>query len=135
MLPITIDTVRLTLHVLAACVWVGGQVTLAGLVPTVRGLGEDATRQVARAFNRIAWPAFVVLVVTGVWNLLEVQVGDRDTTYHATLGVKLLVVAASGVSAGVHATTRVKAVLAATGALAAVTALAAVLLGVQLSRG
>lgn len=134
MLPITIDTVRLTLHVLAACVWVGGQVTLAGLVPTVRGLGEDATRQVARAFNRIAWPAFAVLVVTGVWNLLEVRVGDRTTAYHATLGLKLLVVAASGVAAGVHATTRVKAVLAATGAVAGLTALLAVLLGVQLSR-
>lgn len=135
MLPITLDTVRLTLHVLAACVWVGGQVVLAGLVPTVRTIGEDATKQVARAFARIAWPAYVVLLATGVWNLLEVQVGDRTTAYHATLGVKLLVVAASGVSAGVHATTRTRAVLAATGAITAVTALAAVLLGVQLARG
>ncbi len=135
MLPITVDTIRLTLHVLAACVWVGGQVVLAGLVPTVRGLGEDAPKQVARAFGRIAWPAYAVLVVTGVWNLLEVRVGDRDTAYHATLGLKLLIVAASGVSAGIHATTRVRRTLAVTGALAGLTALAAVLLGVQLSRG
>ena len=135
MLPITVDTVRLTLHVLAACVWVGGQVVLAGLVPTVRGLGEEAPRTVARAFGRIAWPAYAVLVATGVWNLLEVRVGDRDTAYHATLGLKLLVVAASGVSAGIHATTRVSRTLAITGALAGLTALAAVLLGVQLSRG
>jgi putative copper export protein len=134
-LPITLTTVRLTLHVLAACVWVGGQVVLAGLVPTLRGMGEDAPRVVARAFGRIAWPAFAVLVVTGVWNLLEVQVGDRDTAYHATLGVKLLVVAASGISAGIHATTRQRAVLAATGAVAGVTALLAVLLGVQLTFG
>lgn len=135
MLPITLDTVRLTLHVLAACVWVGGQVVLAGLVPTLRGMGEEAPRTVARAFGRIAWPAFAVLLVTGVWNLLEVQVGDRDTAYHATLGMKLLVVAASGISAGVHATTRQRAVLAATGAVAGITAIVAVLLGVQLSRG
>jgi len=27
--------IRLSLHVLAACVWVGGQLVLAGLVPTV----------------------------------------------------------------------------------------------------
>jgi putative copper export protein len=135
MLPVTVDTIRLTLHVLAACVWVGGQVVLAGLVPTVRGLGDDATRAVARAFGRIAWPAYAVLVITGVWNLLEVQVGDRDTAYHATLGLKLLVVAASGVSAGIHSTTRTRTVLAVTGALTALTALTAVLLGVQLSRG
>lgn len=135
MIPVTIDTIRLTLHVLAACVWVGGQVVLAGLVPTVRRLGEDAPKQVARAFGRIAWPAYAVLVATGIWNLLEVRVGDRDTAYHATLGVKLLVVAASGVSAGIHATTRVRRTLAITGAVAGLTALAAVLLGVQLARG
>ncbi|QYG92849.1 hypothetical protein HC251_10685 [Iamia sp. SCSIO 61187] len=135
MLPITIDTVRLTLHVLAACVWVGGQVVLAGLVPTLRGMGDDAARTVARAFGRLAWPAYGVLVLTGIWNLLEVDVGDRTTAYHVTLGVKLLVVAASGVSAGVHATTRTRSVLAATGAVAGLTALTAVLLGVQLARG
>lgn len=132
MLPVTVDTIRLTLHVLAACVWVGGQITLAGLLPAVRGLGEDAPRTIARAFNRVAWPAYGILLVTGVWNLLEVQVGDRDTEYHVTLGVKLLVVAASGIAAGVHATTRSKALLAATGAIGALAALAAVLLGVQL---
>ena len=132
MLPVTVDTIRVTLHVLAATVWVGGQITIAGLLPTVRSLGDDAPRQVARAFNRVAWPAYGVLVVTGVWNLLEVQVGDRDTEYHVTLGVKLLVVAASGIAAGVHASTRSKALLAATGAIGALAALAAVLLGVQL---
>jgi putative copper export protein len=134
-LPLTIDTVRLTLHVLAACVWVGGQVVLAGLVPTARRLGDDAPKALARAFGRIAWPAYAVLVATGIWNLLEVQVGDRDTAYHATLGVKLLVVATSGVSAGIHATTRTRTLLAVTGALAGLTALVAVLLGVQLTRG
>lgn len=133
MLPVTADTVRLALHVLAACVWVGGQLTMVGLLPVVRSLGDDAPRAVARAFDRVAWPALGVLVLTGVWNLLEVRVGDRDTAYHATLGVKLLVVALSGGAAAVHATTRTRAVLAATGAVSGATALAAVLLGVQLA--
>ncbi len=48
---------RLFVHVLSASVWVGGQIVLVGLVPTVRELGPDAPRRVARAFNRIAWPA------------------------------------------------------------------------------
>lgn len=132
MLPVTADTLRVTLHVLAATVWVGGQITLAGLLPTVRSLGDDVPRRVARAFNRIAWPAYAVLVATGAWNLLEVQVGDRDTDYHVTLGVKLLVVALSGAAAAVHATTRARAVLAASGAVGGLSALVAVLLGVQL---
>ncbi|MDA8301079.1 MAG: hypothetical protein M0005_05925 [Actinomycetota bacterium] len=41
-----IEGIRLSLHVLAATVWVGGQITLAGLVPTARQLGQDAPRRV-----------------------------------------------------------------------------------------
>ena len=58
-LAVHLDTVFL--HVLAATVWVGGQITLAGLVPTVRVLGPEATRAVARGVNRLAWPAFALL--------------------------------------------------------------------------
>jgi putative copper export protein len=35
-LPITWSTVRLFVHVVAATVWVGGQLTLAALVPGLR---------------------------------------------------------------------------------------------------
>jgi putative copper export protein len=132
-LPVTADTVRLFLHVIAATVWVGGQLTLAGLVPTVRTLGPDAPRTVARRFNRIAWPAFAVLVLTGLWNLTEVQFGDRTTEYQVTLFVKLVVVAVSGVSAALHTRATSKAGLAVGGALSGLSALAAVFLGIQLA--
>jgi putative copper export protein len=39
MLAVRWDTVRLFLHVLAATVWVGGQITLVALVPVLRRLG------------------------------------------------------------------------------------------------
>ncbi|HRE01251.1 MAG TPA: hypothetical protein PLV68_08105, partial [Ilumatobacteraceae bacterium] len=68
MLSPTAATIRLTLHVLAACIWVGGQFTLAALVPAVRG-HDGIAKIAANAFSRIAWPAFGVLVLTGVWNL------------------------------------------------------------------
>ena len=132
MLPFTDDTLRVFLHVLAATIWVGGQVTLAGLVPGLRALGPDAPRTVARRFNRIAWPAFAVLVATGIWNLLEVDIGDASTEYQVTLLVKLVVVAVSGVSAGIHAMARTKVMLAVFGALTGVSALAALFLGVLL---
>jgi len=131
-LPLTADTVRLSLHVLAATVWVGGQLTLAGLVPGLRALGDDVPRTVARRFQRIAWPAFAVLVATGVWNLLELPVGDLSTDWQVTLFVKLTVVALSGVAAAVHAGVRSRAVLAAAGALSGLAAVAALVLGIML---
>ena len=135
MLPITLDTVRLFLHVLAATIWVGGQLTLAGLLPGLRALGPDAPRTIARRFNRIAWPAYGVLVATGVWNLFEVSFGDRDTDWQVTLFVKLVVVALSGVAAVTHSMSASKAVLAIGGAVAGLSSLAALFLGVQLAFG
>jgi putative copper export protein len=132
MLPVTADQVRLFVHVVAATIWVGGQLTLAGLVPTVRTLSPQAPREVARRFNRIAWPAFAVLVASGVWNLTQVDLGDRTTEYQVTLLVKLVVVAVSGISAALHIRATSKAGLAVGGALSAVSALGAVFLGIQL---
>ncbi|HSP03902.1 MAG TPA: hypothetical protein VLR27_10395 [Acidimicrobiales bacterium] len=135
MLPITLDTVRIFVHVLAATIWVGGQLTLAGLLPGLRTLGPDAPRTIARRFNRIAWPAYGVLVATGVWNLFEVSFGDRDTDWQVTLFVKLVVVALSGLAAVTHSMSASKAVLAIGGAMAGLSSLAALFLGVQLAFG
>jgi len=49
MLPVSWDTIRLFLHVLAATVWVGGQITLAALVPVLRRRGAEIPRAAARA--------------------------------------------------------------------------------------
>jgi putative copper export protein len=128
-------TIRLFLHILAATVWVGGQITLAGLVPGLKRLSPDAPRAAARRFNLIAWPAFAVAVATGIWNLLAVDVADTSLEYQVTLGLKISVVAVSGVAAAVHAGARSKAALAAFGAVSGLSALAAVFLGVLLRSG
>jgi putative copper export protein len=132
-LPVDATTVRLFLHVLAATVWVGGQLTLAGLVPGLRALGEDAPRTVARRFNRIAWPAFAVLVLTGVWNLVAVDITDTTTEYQVTVFVKLLVVAASGIGAAAHAAARTRVALAVWGAVSGLASIVALFLGVLLA--
>ena len=132
MQPVGDDTVRLFLHVLAAAVWVGGQITLAGLVPALRAASPDAPRAAARAFNRVAWSAYAVLVATGIWNLLAVDVADRSSRYLTTLGVKLGVVVASGVAAAAHARATTRRGLAVGGALSGLTAVAALFLGVLL---
>ncbi len=61
MLSVSWDTIRLFLQVLAATVWVGGQITLAALVPVLRRLGGEIPSTAARRFNRIARPTFAVL--------------------------------------------------------------------------
>ena len=132
MRPVHEATIRLFLHVLAATVWVGGQLTLAGLLPALRPLGPEATRAVARQFERLAWPAFAVLVVTGIWNLVEVDITDTDTEYQVTLAVKLVLVAASGIGAALHRRAASTLVLAIAGAAGALGALAALFLGIQL---
>lgn len=132
MLPVTLDTIRLFLHVLGATVWVGGQLTLAGLLPTLRGISPDAPRLAARRFNVIGWSAFGLLVVTGIWNMFEVKVSDATNAYLVTLTLKIVVVVLSGVSAAVHIRAKSKAALAIGGAVAGLTALAALFLGVIL---
>ena len=134
MLPVGWATARLFLHVLGATVWVGGQLTLAGLVPGLRRLSPDAPRVVARRFNVIAWAAFGLLVVTGLWNIAAVD-PDWSSDYGTTLIVKLVVVVASGVSAAVHAGATSRRTLAVFGALSGLTALGALFLGVMLAAG
>lgn len=136
MLPITIDDVRLFLHVVAATIWVGGQLTLAGLVPVLRKAGADVPKAVARQFNQIAWPAFGVLIVTGLWNV-SVNNGQisNDSNYRATLFAKLGFVVLSGVAAYLHSTATSKRALAIWGALTAVSALGALFFGLVLSHG
>jgi len=130
-LPITADGVRLFLHVLAATIWVGGQITLGALVPVLRNAGADVPRTAARAFGRIAWVAFAVLVATGIWNVAAADDSDADG-YQVTLGLKLAVVALSGLAAYAHQRAKSRVVLAAGGALAALFSVLAVFLGVIL---
>ena len=132
MLDVSWTTIRLFLHVLAATVWVGGQLTLAGLVPTLRGLGPDVPRAAARRFNQIAWPAFGVLVATGIWNVIAVDVAGTSSAYQVTFMIKLLVVAAAGIGAFLHANATTKTGLAVWGAVSGVASVAALFLGVLL---
>lgn len=126
------STIRLFLHVLGATVWVGGQIALAGLVPGLRALNPDAPRAAARRFNRIAWPAYGLLVVTGLWNLSEVDFSKSSTSYQVTVMVKIAIVAASGLAAFAHTRATSKLQLALMGALGGVTALAALFFGILL---
>ena len=127
-----LDGIRISVHVLAATVWVGGQLTLAGLVPTARELGEGAARALAQAFARIQWPAYGVLLITGLWNISATH-SHQPHAWQVLLGVKIGVVLLAGLAAWLHSRARTKAGLAAWGAITALSSVAALALGVFLA--
>jgi len=131
----TLDTVRLFLHILAASIWVGGQIVLAGLVPSLKRAAPESVKVAARAYSRVAWPAFGVVVVTGLWNLSEIDVTDTSTAYQITLFVKISLAITSGAAAAVHQVGRSRAALAIGGAIGLLAALGAMFLGYLLSTG
>ncbi len=125
--------VRLSLHILAATVWVGGQFTLAGLVPDLRRGGPEVVKLAARKFARLAWPAYVVLVATGIWNLIADDPAHEQGGWRLVLWCKIGLVALSGVAAFAHQRAGTRRGLAVWGALSSLGAVAALVLGVALA--
>lgn len=135
MLSPTASTVRLFLHVMAATIWVGGQFALAGVVPVLRRQAPDTTKAVARAFAKVAWPAFAVLVITGIWNLVEIDITDTSTAYQATVFAKVALAMIAAAAVAVHSIGTSKLALALGGAIGALASVAALFLGVLLRTG
>lgn len=104
-----------TVHVLAALLWLGGMFFL-GVVgaPVLRAVQPDALRadlfrRLGERFRAVGWAALAVLVATGVLNLhfsgALARMGDAgfwDTRYGHTLGWKLAAVAVMLVVSAVH---------------------------------
>ncbi len=124
---------RLILHVLAATIWVGGQFTVAGLLPTIRSLGDEAPKKVARALARLLWPAYAVLVVTGFWNIGSLTVGQASTAWKTVLIIKIVVVAIAGVAVYLHQRATTRRGLAIWGSIGGVASVLALCLGVFLA--
>ena len=91
------------------------------------------TKVLAQAFARVAWPAFGLTLLTGMWNLMAVDITNTSSAYQATLLLKIAVAIASGAFAAVHAVGKSKAALAVGGALGALCAIGAMFLGVVLT--
>jgi putative copper export protein len=128
-----LDTVRLTLHVLAASVWVGGQIVMSGMVSPLRTVGNDAPQVMARAFARMAWPAYVVLIATGFWNLSTFHWAAQSSAWKAVFMAKVVVVVAAGVGAFFHQRATTKPALALWGSVAGTASIAALTMGILLA--
>jgi putative copper export protein len=128
-----LDALRLFLHVTAAAIWVGGQFVMLGLVPTARTLGEEAPKKLARAFARLSWPAFAVLILTGGWNLMALHASTKSTAWSAVMGVKWLLVILAGLGAWLHGRAKTKGGVAAWGSISGTASILALLAGILLA--
>lgn len=133
MLSPNLDTIRLFLHVTAAAIWVGGQFVVAGIVPGMRRSHPEALKTLAQGFARVAWPAFGVLVITGMWSLMEIDITNTSSAYQSTVLLKIGFAIVAGVAAAIHAAGKTKAALAIGGALGALSSVVALFLGILLS--
>ena len=129
-LTINMEVVRLTLHVLAATVWVGGQILLPALVGPLRKAAPATVAIAARAYAWVAWPAFGVLVLTGGWMLATA--GDESAAFRLTLMIKLTLVLVSGIGAALHTFLKDPTLKGIAAGVGLVSALVVVLLGVAL---
>lgn len=127
-----LDSLRLFLHVLAASIWVGGQIVLGALVPRLRAIHPDNGKALARGFARAAWPAFGLAVVTGIWSILDEPISDLSTEYRATLALHVVLAVLAGSSAAVHSFGRSKIALALGGAIGLLSSVGALFLGILL---
>ncbi len=135
MLSPTLATLRLFLHVTAATIWVGGQFALAGIVPALRKAAPEATKPVAQAFARLAWPAFGVLVVTGMWNITAIDITDTSSAYQATVMMHIALAAGAGIFVAVHQFGASVAAKAIGGSLGALLSIGALFVGLLLRTG
>ena len=101
-MDISLTTIRMFVHVLAATVWVGGQVVMMGLVPVARTVSPEAPRILARRFGLVSWPALAVLTFTGIWNALSINFNDASSSYKAKFGLKMTCYLLTGFGAAIH---------------------------------
>lgn len=133
MISPNLDSIRLFLHVLAAAVWVGGQIVLGALVPRLRAVHPDNGKALAKGFAKVAWPAFGLAVITGIWSVLDVPISDLSNEYRITLAVHVVLAVVAATAAFVHSIGRTKLALALGGAVGLLASLAALFVGVLLA--
>lgn len=122
---------RLFLHVLSASIWVGAEIVVVALIPSRAALGPAATAHLRSTHQRVVWPAFAVVVLTGFWNVLEIPVTQLP---HPWIELHVLAVLVTGGAAAARIAVRNRPALDATASvIATLSAVAAVYLGVVLT--
>ena len=97
----SIDTTRNFLHLLGVIVWIGGQILVGAIMPMAKKFGPDAPQKIAIRFGKVAWPAYALAIITGLWSLGS-EWSDSSSGWKLIIFVKLGVVALTGITAYMH---------------------------------
>ena len=133
MIQPTLNSLRTYLHILAVCVWLGGQVVLAGVVPKLRKTNPESLTNIAKGYASIAWPAMILIVFTGAWGLAATDTANQSTEYMVTFAVKMLLVAGAVIATLVHSNGTSKLAKGLGGAIGLLATLVAAYCGVLLA--
>ncbi len=133
MLAPALDTIRLTLHVLAATVWVGGQIVMMGLVGPARTLGGDAPQTLAARLRPhglagLRGPRRHRPLEHHHFHLVRPELGLEGRAV-----AKIVVVVLAGLGAFLHQRATTKGQLALWGSVAGTASVAALVMGVLLA--
>ena len=91
------DVLVFWVHLTCASIWVGGSLFLGiVLAPMLGTIAESPTDRltlmlrIGRRFNRIALPAFIILIITGIYNSRAILL-QPDLVLDSEYGVVLLI--------------------------------------------
>jgi putative copper export protein len=133
MIQPTLNSLRTFLHILAVCVWLGGQIVLAGVVPKLRKSNPEALTNIAKGYASIAWPAMILIVFTGAWGLAAIDTANQSTEYMLTFGIKMLLVASAVIATLIHSNGTSKLAKGLGGAIGLLSTLIAAYCGILLA--
>ncbi len=135
MIQPTLSSLRTFLHILAVCVWLGGQIVLAGVVPKLRRTNPEALSNIAKGYAAIAWPAMILIVFTGAWGLALKDMAEQTSAYMVTFGIKMLLVATAIIATLIHSHGTTKLAKGLGGAIGLLATLVATYCGVLVAHG
>lgn len=100
------------IHLICSAIWVGGSlfiaIVFAPILKTMAPTVEDRLQimiKVGRRFNKVAIPALVILIVTGIFNVHQMLMRPDfllSTSYGMLVVIKILLVLALLASFAVH---------------------------------
>ena len=100
------------IHITSAAIWVGGSLFIGAVfAPILKKMSMSVEERlqlmikVGRRFNKIAVPALIILIVTGIYQAhLVLQKSDLlyDTSYGNVLIIKMILVAALIMTYAIH---------------------------------
>lgn len=107
-----IDGIIVWIHLLCSSIWVGGSIFI-GLVlgPMLNTITKDLHERITlmikigQRFNKIAFPSFLILVVTGIYNSREIFEEPKiffETGYGIVLFAKIILVCITFLAYLVH---------------------------------